>query len=176
MVPAMGAWLLLLLLSSPAAEPVPATFAEPPESESRASESEVSTGDPWNIQLGIGLGQQYAGIGAGVSAYARVAQVWSLGAFASVGLSDVETCCSQWGYAAGALAAWGWQDRVALALSYGAVWSEGDTIDYGITVAAGYELLSRQGFWLRWLVGVAVVTDTERDAIPTINLGLGWNL
>ncbi len=149
-----------------------------------ANADEPAAADPWNLALGIGFGQQYAGLGANLAGYVRIKGIFSLGAFGSVGLLDFDTCCSDWGFSAGALAAFGWDHRVALALSYGAVWNErerrDDRVVNGITAAVGYELMMPSGFWLRWLAGAAFPTDEleidDEEVIPSINVGLGWNL
>lgn len=187
MVIAMMRPLLCVALFSPAIALAdgPAAMETPPENAAADTavhqQSEAETADPWNLALGLGFGQQYAGLGANLAAYVRVDGMFSVGAFGSVGLVDLDTCCGDWAWSAGALAAWGWTDRLALAASFGAVWNEsvsGDVVN-GVTVAIGYEKLTRAGFWFRWLAGVAFPTEempVDKAAIPSINVGLGWKI
>lgn len=162
---------------------------EPPSSTTDTEPSE-NAAYRWGVSLGIGVGQQYAGLGGNLSVYFPVFDTpLTLAPVVGGGVASVEACCTEWAYSAGAMLLWGRNHRLVLSALYGPAdfekvpqpsGSQRGNVLYGIIGLAGYELLTSGGFYMRWLVGAAHPLDTPEidtdDILPAVTMGLGWKI
>lgn len=154
-----------------------------------AEDGSTYKNDTSGLAISAGYGYEFAGFGGQAAYYLKPSSIISVVPYVSGGYF-YDSNESRPGYAFGSLFEFGDRHRFVLDFGYGLAAIEykhrvitDETYDvrtlYGVTAAAGWELMTRKGLFIRLTIGATYYTDKPKDDsesryTPTINAAIGY--
>ena len=152
-----------------------------------AAPDEFHRGERSGAAIAVGIGAQYAGLGAHLAWYFVPAErAFAFVPYVGAGVAYIGSADDVAGPVAGAMAMVGEIDRWILDASFGVLDARQLSLHgvsvatravYALTPSIGYEWMSSSGIFSRLLVGVPLFVDAKVDVFdtfPVVTYGLGY--